>query len=142
MSGKTVYILPCSGIGKVFGSIGREAAYIVVDELAKDKTKLSCLPLVVKGKKELIDEIKANHVIVIDGCPLKCSYNDVMEATGKIDGAFLSTDAVKKNRDKKPEPDIIPMGENAKALARTLAEEITSKVDELLNQEEEEDSSS
>ena len=54
MSEKKVYIIPCSGIGKVFGSIGRETAYIVVNELAKDKTVLECLPLIVKGKKEVI----------------------------------------------------------------------------------------
>ena len=134
MSEKIVYILPCSGIGKVFGSIGREAAYIVVDELAKDKTKLLCLPLVVKGKKKLLDDIKNNHVITIDGCPLKCSYNDVAEATGKVDADFLSTDAVKENRDVKPESTIIPMGENAKLLSRKLADKVACKVDEILKQ--------
>ena len=132
MTEEKVYILPCSGIGKVFGSIGREAAYIVVNELAKDKTELACLPLIVKGKKELIDDIRANKIICIDGCPLKCSYNDVMEAVGKVDEAYLSTGVVKKNRDLKPEKEIIPIGENTKQLARKLAEEIAEKVEELL----------
>jgi len=136
MVNKKVYIIPCSGIGKVFGSIGREAAYIVVNELAKGKSDLECLPLIVKGKKEVIAKLKSNKVIVIDGCPAKCSYNDVSEAVGKVDGQFMSTDIVKENRDMKPEHEIIPMGENAKKLSRKLAEKVTQKIDELLENEE------
>ncbi|MEM3586834.1 MAG: putative zinc-binding protein [Candidatus Jordarchaeaceae archaeon] len=125
-------MLPCSGIGKVFGSIGREATYIVVNELAKGKADTECLPLIVKGKREVINKLKSNKVIVIDGCPLKCSYNDVLEAVGKIDAQFLSTDVLKENRDLKPEESIYPLGENAKKLSYKLAEKIAQKVDELL----------
>jgi len=132
MSEKKVYIIPCSGIGKVFGSIGREAAYIVVDELAKGKAEIECLPLIVKGKKEVIDRLKENFVIAIDGCPLKCSYNDINEATGNVDATFMTTDVVKENRDLKPEQKIIPIGENTKKLSEKLAEKIAKKVDQLL----------
>jgi len=31
---KTVLVIPCSGIGKVHGLIGREATYQVTEELA------------------------------------------------------------------------------------------------------------
>lgn len=134
MSEKKVYIIPCSGIGKVFGSIGRNAAYILVNELAKGKTALECLPLIVKGKKEIIQALKENKVISIDGCPLKCSYNDLMEAVGKVDAQFLTTEILKENRDLKPETSIIPIGENTKELSRKLAEKITLKVDELLEE--------
>jgi uncharacterized metal-binding protein len=139
MSEKKVYIIPCSGIGKVFGSIGRETSYIVVNELAKGKAELECLPLIVKGKKEVIKNLKENKVIVIDGCPLKCSYNDVMEQVGKIDAQFMTTDIVKDNRELKPEPPIFPIGENTKILSRKLAEQVSQKVEELLEKEGEED---
>jgi uncharacterized metal-binding protein len=139
MGYKKVYIIPCSGIGKVFGSIGRETAYIVVNELAKDKTALECLPLIMKGKKELIDDLRNNKVIAIDGCPLKCSYNDIMEAVGKVDAQYMTTDIVKENRELKPEPSIIPIGENARQLSRKLAEKVAQKVDELLEDNEEEE---
>ena len=33
-----VLVIPCSGIGKVHGLIGREATYLVTDELAPEKT--------------------------------------------------------------------------------------------------------
>lgn len=137
MSEKKVYVIPCSGIGKVFGTISRETAYIVVNELAKDKANLECLPLIVKGKKEVIDKLKANKIISIDGCPLKCSYNDIMEAVGKVDAQFMTIDIVKENRDLKPETSIIPVGENTKILSRKFAEKVALKVEELLERKEE-----
>ncbi len=139
MNEKKVYIVPCSGIGKVFGSIGRKTAYIVVNELAKDKTTLECLPLIVNGKKEVIEAIKENKVIALDGCPLKCSYNDLMEAVGKVDAQFLTTDIVKENKDLKPEPSIIPVGENTKQLSIKLAEKVAAEVDKLLEENMERD---
>ncbi len=137
MAEKKVYIIPCSGIGKVFGSIGRETTYITVNELAKGKAELECLPLIVKGKKKVIEDLKANKIIVIDGCPLKCSYNNVMEQVGKVDAQFMTTNIVKENRELKPESCIIPIGENTKTLSQKLAENVSKKVDELLENGEE-----
>ena len=137
MSEQKVYIIPCSGIGKVFGSISRETTYIVINELAKGKAELECLPLIVKGKKEVIEELKLNKVIVIDGCPLKCSFNNVMEQVGRVDAQFMTTDIVKENREFKPESSIIPIGENTKVLSQKLAEQVSKKVDELLEDAEE-----
>ena len=137
MPKEKVYIIPCSGIGKVFGSIGRETAYIVVNELAKGKSALECLPLIVKGKKEVIDRLKLNKVIAIDGCPLKCSYNNLIENIGKVDAQFMTTDIVKENRDLRPESSIIPVGEQTKNLSTKLAEKVAQKVDDLLKQKEE-----
>lgn len=134
---KEVFIIPCSGIGKVFGSIGREATYIVVNELAKGKVELECLPLIVKGKQEVIEKLKASKIIAIDGCPLKCSYNNLIEQVGNVDVQIMTTNIVKENRDFKPEPSIIPIGENTKVLSRKLAEQLAKKVDELLENEEE-----
>jgi len=134
MSKEIVYIIPCSGIGKVFGSIGRETAYIVVNELVKEKSALECLPLIVKGKKKVIDTLKLNKVIAIDGCPLKCSFNNLMENVGKVDAQFMTTDIVKENRDLRPESSIIPIGEHTKKLAKILAEKVAQKVDDLLKQ--------
>ncbi|MFW9874860.1 MAG: putative zinc-binding protein [Candidatus Thorarchaeota archaeon] len=134
---KKVFIIPCSGIGKVFGSIGREATYIVVNELAKGKVELECLPLIVKGKQEVIEKLKASKIIVIDGCPLKCSYNNLIEQVGNVDVQIMTTNVVKENRDLKPEPSIIPIGKNTKVLSQKLAEQLAKKVDELLENEEE-----
>ncbi len=135
MTKKKVFIIPCSGIGKVFGSIGRETAYIVANELSREKAALECLPLIVKGKSEVIEALKENKVITIDGCPLKCSYNNLMEKVGKVDSQFMTTNVVKENRDLKPEPKIIPIGENTKKLSQKLAEQVAKEVDRLLEEE-------
>jgi len=127
-----VYIIPCSGVGKVYGSICREATYIVVDELAKDRTATECLPLIVKGKEEVIDKIKDNKIITLDGCGAKCAFVDVSQVIRIPDASFLSTMIIKDNRDLKPEPGIYPLGENAKLLTQIFAEQIVEKVDELL----------
>ncbi|MGV9141990.1 MAG: putative zinc-binding protein [Promethearchaeota archaeon] len=133
---KKVYIIPCSGIGKVFGSIGREAAYIVTEELTGGKAEIECLPLIVKGKEEVINKIRDNFVIAIDGCPLKCAFHDIEKAIGKVDAKFMTTDIVKENRGLKPEQKIIPIGENTKELSEKLAEKIAKKVEELLENDE------
>ena len=130
MSENKVYIIPCSGIGKALGGMCREAAYIVVNELAPGKAEIECLPLIVKGKKEVIDALNANKIVTIDGCAAKCAYTDVRVAVREPDAVFMSTDIVKKHRDLKPEKDIMILGKNAKVLSRKLAEEIKEKVDE------------
>lgn len=133
---KKVYIIPCSGIGKVWGSICREAAYAVVNELAPEKTAIECLPLIVKGKEEVIEKLKANKTITLDGCTAMCAYYDVANIIGEPDANFLSTSIVKDNRDLKPEPDIFPLGENAKILTRKFAENVATKVKEIADGEE------
>jgi uncharacterized metal-binding protein len=128
---KKVYVIPCSGIGKVFGSICRRAAYIVTEELQPEKSALECLPLIVVGKQEVVDELKNNKVITLDGCPALCAFHDVSQVVGPPDANFLSTSVVKEYRDLKPEKTIYPMGENAMKLSQIFAEEIAQKVEEL-----------
>lgn len=58
---KKAYIIPCSGIGKVYGSICRRAAYIVTNELRPEKTAIECLPLIVVGKPAVVSKLKENN---------------------------------------------------------------------------------
>ncbi len=132
---KKVYIIPCSGIGKVYGSICRQAAYRVGNDLKPGVTAIECLPLIVKGKKEVVDELKKNKVITLDGCTALCAYYDVVNVIGEPDAQFLSTSVVQKNRDLKPEPTIYPLGENAKEVMEIFAKEIAEKVGELVDGE-------
>lgn len=133
---KKVYIIPCSGMGKVYGSICRQAAYRVVNNLRHGETEIECLPLIVKGKKELVNELKKNKVITLDGCTAMCAYYDVAKVIDEPDAHFLSTSIVKENRELKPEPTIYPLGENAKEIMEIFAKEIAEKVGELLDGEE------
>ena len=128
---KVVYVIPCSGIGKIYGSMCRRAAYIVTEDLRPTKTAIECLPLIVVGKQKIIDKLKNNKVITLDGCPAKCAYYDVSKVVGQPDAEFLSTSVVKDHRNLKPEKTIYPMGENAMKLTKFFAEDIAKKVDEL-----------
>ncbi len=44
-----VVIVPCSGIGKTYGTVSREAAYDVVDDLRPAETQLVALSRLVLG---------------------------------------------------------------------------------------------
>ena len=66
---KKVIVIPCSGIGKALGSIGRDATYEVVDNLRKGVTETTCLALIVAGDEETLQLIKSNKCITVDGCP-------------------------------------------------------------------------
>jgi len=68
-----IAILPCTGVGQVVGTIARQAAYQVCDDLKPDDTVLVCLPALVKGVQEDIDMIRICPVIVIEGGEEACA---------------------------------------------------------------------
>ena len=47
-----VVIIPCSGIGKTYGTVSREAAYEVTDDIRPEQTQLVALSLLVLGDEE------------------------------------------------------------------------------------------
>ena len=47
-----VIIVPCSGIGKPYGTVSREAAYDVTEDLRPGQTQLVPLALLVLGDEE------------------------------------------------------------------------------------------
>ena len=49
---KKVIIVPCSGVGKPFGTITREAAYQVTEEDRPERTQIVPLSLLVLGDEE------------------------------------------------------------------------------------------
>jgi uncharacterized metal-binding protein len=79
-----VLVIPCSGIGKVHGLMSREAAYLVVDELAPQNTEVVCLALLVKGDEESVAEVRTSPCITIDGCGKACAKKNVELAGGEI----------------------------------------------------------
>jgi uncharacterized metal-binding protein len=79
-----VLVIPCSGIGKVHGLMSREAAYLVVDELAPEDTDVVCLALLVKGDEETVAEVQARPCITIDGCGKACARKNVELAGGEV----------------------------------------------------------
>ncbi len=47
-----VVIIPCSGIGKTYGTVSREAAYDVTEDIRPDQTQLVSLSLLVLGDED------------------------------------------------------------------------------------------
>ncbi len=129
MKGK-VAIVPCSGIGKSYGSVAREAAFAVTEELCPAKTRLLPLALLVLGEDEARAMLEESAAITIDGCKLACAAKVVTESRGTVAHKLQVLDVFRRHRDLKPSG-IAELDENGKKLARVLAEEIEKLVGEI-----------
>ena len=127
-----VLIIPCSGIGKSFGSISREAAYCVVDDLKKMETDTLCLSLLVMGDEDAIRSVKSHRCIAVDGCPNECSKKNLELLHAKLAANYRVVDILRQYRNLKPSA-ITFLDEDGRKLARILAEKIVTKIDELNN---------
>jgi hypothetical protein len=73
---RKVVIVPCSGIGKTYGTVSREAAYDLVEDLRPDNTQLVALSLLVLGDEAARAAVAASPAITIDGL---CDQNGAGE---------------------------------------------------------------
>ncbi len=99
---KTVLVIPCSGIGKVHGLIGREATYQVTEELAPQQTETMCLALLVKGDTDAVAAVQTHPCITIDGCAKACAQKNVEMARGQVAKAIQVAEAFRNFRGAKP----------------------------------------
>lgn len=125
-----VLIIPCSGIGKAFGSVGREAAYMVVEELRPDETGTVCLSLLTLGDEDSQREVREHKTITIDGCPKACARINVEQAGGTPAAIFRVFDVFRVHKELRVRQ-VSDIGENGRQMARILAEEVAAQVDEL-----------
>jgi uncharacterized metal-binding protein len=132
-----VMLVPCSGLGKSLGTVSREAAYEVLEDLRPDETGLTPLSLLVLGDEETQAALADNVAVAIDGCKLACASKMVAESGGQVARGFAVLDAYRRHRQFKPRG-IAELNEGGKKLAHALAEEIAAAVDELSQDEEEE----
>src|SRR5512136_2524605 len=73
MSQKKVAIVACTGMGKALGTIARQVAYKVVDELRPGKTVLICIPSLTAGVGEYKNLLQKYPSIILDGCVERCA---------------------------------------------------------------------
>ncbi len=130
MNERPILIIPCSGIGKPFGTIGRDATFRVVDELRKGKADTNCLSLLVMGDEEATKQIRESDAIAVDGCPLECARKNIEIAGGRIAAHFKVMDLLRENKGLRPRQ-VTFLDEDGTKLAEMLAERIAVKVDEL-----------
>ncbi len=127
---KKVVIVPCSGIGKSYGTVSREAAYQVVEDDRPACTQLVPLALLVSGDEKTRAVLAGNPAITIDGCKLACATKMVQECGGQVARDFAVLDVYRRYRDFKPQG-IAELNEGGMKLADALAKEVDSVVDNL-----------
>ncbi len=127
---KRVIVIPCSGIGKAYGSVGREAMYRVIEDLRPNTTDTVCLSLLTMGDTDAQARVCENPTITIDGCPTACAKVNVQAAGGKPAAEFRVFDVFRAHKELKVRS-VSNLGENGREMARILAEELAAKVDEL-----------
>ena len=98
---KKVKVIPCSGIGKVFGLMAREAVLKTVHELCPEKAETVCLAYIVTGDIEVKEKIKGSNCITVDGCPKMCASKNVSMAGGIVIEEIKVLDTVKDHKGKK-----------------------------------------
>jgi len=132
MTGDTtqVVVIPCSGIGKPYGSVAREAAYDLCDDLRPGGTRLIALAKLVLGEPEASERVRAWPAVTIDGCKLMCASKLVTLSGGKVAHEVAVLDVYRRHKELKPEG-IAELNEGGRKLARVLAEELAGVVDEL-----------
>jgi uncharacterized metal-binding protein len=128
-------VVPCSGIGKTYGSVARESAHIVTEDLCPASTSLVPLALVVLGDEDVREALAASPAITIDGCKLACAAKVVAGSGGSVARAVQVLDVYRKNRHLKP-AGITDLNEAGHELARVLAEEVSDLADRVAAEDE------
>ncbi len=126
-----VVIVPCSGIGKSYGTVSREGAYIVAEDLRPETTQLVPLSLLVLGDEQARADVSGAQAITIDGCKLACATKMVKESGGTVAHDLAVLDVFRRHRELKP-AGIAELNEAGQKLAQALAEEVVTLVDDML----------
>lgn len=85
------------------------------------------------GDEEARHLVSTSKCIVVDGCPLECSRNNVVRSEGNIVAEMKVMDLLRENRGLKPR-DVTFLDEDGVKLSKILADKIAAKVDELLEE--------
>lgn len=125
----SIFLVPCSGIGKVHGLIGREAVYKVAGELRPQDTELACLAEIVTQNEEIQERLNGRRAITVDGCPKMCAEKNVHLVGGEIFASLRVVDAFRNHRGAQA-GSATQLTEEGWQIADELAETIAAKVDE------------
>jgi len=126
--GETVVVVPCSGIGKTFGSVSREAAYDLCEVLRPGSTRLVALAKLVLGEPVARELVAKHPAVAIDGCKQMCAAKMVRESGGTVAREVAVLDVFRRHKDLKPEG-IAELNEAGRQLARVLAEEVAESLE-------------
>jgi uncharacterized metal-binding protein len=125
---RKVVIVPCSGIGKSYGAVSREAAYVITEDLRPRDTQLVALSMLVLGDESARSAVSGSPAITIDGCKLACASKMVKENGGRVVQEIDVLDVYRRHKDFKPQG-IGELNEGGLKLAKILAEEVAPTID-------------
>ena len=132
---RKVVILPCSGIGKAYGEMGRQAIYQLIEDSGAEEVATTCLARLMIDDPDTKTLVQGNPVITVDGCAKDCARKNV-EFTGKaVNGALRVIDIFKDHRDLKPEG-ILKLGEPGFKLVHILAQKLAEEIDRVRRKEQ------
>jgi uncharacterized metal-binding protein len=131
---RRIVIVPCSGIGKSYGTVSREAAYAVTQDLRPAASQLVALSLLVLGDEMARAAVAANPAVTIDGCKLACATKMVKESGGRVVQEVAVLDVYRRYKQFKPQG-IAELNEGGQRLAQAMAEEIAATIDGLQERE-------
>ena len=128
-----ICILPSSELTTVFGKIGRQASYIICEDLRPGKIALGCMPALFSKVQEDTDFITHYPVITLEGHPAHHAAKLVKSFSQKVAIEIDIEKLLKDNKinviDSSPEK-LGPDGEKA---VKFLAEYTAKAVDALLS---------
>ena len=130
-----VGIVSCSGEDLPEGTISRIATRIVMEKLRPADTVTICLPLFLAGSEDERAFARVFPTIAVDGCDKKCAEVGTNKYSGKPVATIVVSEIMKKyphlkakSRDK--------LSAEERELALKVAEEIATKIDEVLGRKE------
>lgn len=132
---KHVVVVPCSGIGKTYGTVGREAAYELAEDLRPTCVEVIALSLLVLGDPDTQARVQAAPAITVDGCKLACASKMVAESGGQVAYEANVLDTFRRYRHLKPKG-IAELNDEGQELARKMAEELAEATDKIIGGEE------
>lgn len=130
MTTNPILVIPCSGIGKTFGTISREATYCVVEDLKRGEASTLCLSLLVMGDADAGRSVRSHRCVAVDGCPAECAKKNLELSGAKLAANFRVVDIVREHKNLKPKS-VTFLDEDGRKLSKFLAEKIALKIDEL-----------
>ncbi len=131
---KKIVVLPCSGIGKAYGEMGRQAVYELIEDLQPEDVTTTCLAKLMIEDPDAKALVKDNIVITVDGCARDCARKNVENAGKKVDKTLRVIEVFKENRDLKPQG-ILELGHPGFKLVHILAQRLKEEVDSVTGRE-------
>jgi uncharacterized metal-binding protein len=125
---QTIVVVPCSGIGKSLGTVSRETAYELCENLRPQATELIALSKLVLGDQQARERVSQNPAVTIDGCKQMCASKLVKHSGGSVVREVAVFEEFRHHRDLKPEG-IAELNPKGIQLALVLAEEIAVQID-------------